>query len=147
MPCVCVCARAHVCCSSRSAPLRTARVRGVVVSNRGHRMVTRIMCVCARAPPPQDTKLYDAVQEFGEQWVKVSSALVSRTPRQCSDRWRRYGSLLAQERSGEIVRDRNKRAGGLPVTSTPTFMDPGFDETVKAAALAQLRGDAHDKKK
>jgi hypothetical protein len=86
----------------------------------------------------QDTRLADLVSVHGTNWASVSSLLVNRTPRQCADRWRRYGELLLQERSGTIVREKNRLAGGLPIKSTLTFQDPSFDATILHAAAAQL---------
>lgn len=86
----------------------------------------------------QDTRLSDLVHAHGMNWPVVASLLVNRTPRQCSDRWRRYGELLEQERSGTIVRQKNKLVGGLPIKSTLTFQDPKFDATIMHAAASQL---------
>ena len=103
---------------------------------------------CGVRPPPrlaattdlglQDSALYNAVKSHGTKWTLVSVVMTNRTPRQCADRWRRYGELLELERAGDVLRDKNKRAGGLPVKSTLTFLDPKFDDTVKNAVKDQL---------
>jgi hypothetical protein len=87
----------------------------------------------------QDYLLYEAVKRHGLKWNKVAEDMAGRGARQCSDRWRRYGELIEKEKAGEIVRDKTRRSGGLPIKTVTTFLDPSFDATVASAAAKELK--------
>ena len=81
----------------------------------------------------QDSALYESVQSLGCDWTAIAARMTDRTPRQCADRWRRFGQLIELEKQGRVIRDKRRRIG---VFSTA----PGDEDCSAGASVSASRG-------
>ncbi len=97
--------------------------------------------------------MYDYVQEVGQDWVTIAARMTDRTPRQCADRWRRFGELIQLEKQGKVVRDKRRRIGVFSAADSTIpsteYISPGtaslrgtsradYDSTLRLAASSVL---------